>query len=92
MPERPWDPRKAATNKTTHGVDFVEALEAIRDPLARRWPDVDHSTHEERTIVIGSSQSGRLLTVVTKEDSGSRLRIISAWRATKRERHEYEER
>ena len=87
-----WDLEKETENVRRHGVDFHEATRAAVDPLARRWPDRDHSMHEERTKVIGYSTSGRLLTVVTTDADDGTLRIISAWRATKRERHDYEER
>jgi uncharacterized DUF497 family protein len=46
---------------------------------------------EPRLMVIGFSDDGRLLVVITSQ-GGRRLPIISAWRATKRERREYEER
>lgn len=41
-----WDPRKAAGNVREHGVAFEEAASVFLDPLARTYPDPDHSTTE----------------------------------------------
>jgi uncharacterized DUF497 family protein len=84
-----WDPEKARDNLAKHGVSFEEAKSVPDSDLARWFPDEEHSEDEERSWVIGPSSLGRLLLVVTSED-GPRPRIISAWRATKRERREYE--
>ena len=84
-----WDPDKAIENEWLHGVSFDEAETAVNHPLARTVPDPEHSGLEERFRTIGWSDLGRLLVVVTSE-GGPRPRIISAWRATKRERREYE--
>ena len=83
------DPIKEAENVRRHGVDFKDGIIAIRDPFAIRWFDEAHSTAEPRFVTIGRDLRGRLLTVVTSED-WPRPRIISARRATKRERHAYE--
>jgi uncharacterized protein len=84
-----WDPRKAASNLSKHGVSFQEALKAFADPFARIFDDEDHSVEEQREIIIGHS-SKRLL-VVCFTAQGESVRIISARRATRRERKEYEE-
>ena len=86
-----WDERKARDNVTHHGVSFEEAESVPDTDLGRWFPDDTHSAREERFIVIGPSSLGRLLLVVTSE-GGPTPRIISAWRATKRERREYERR
>ena len=86
-----WDPDKAIENEWLHGVSFDEAETAVNHPLARTVPDPEHSGLEERFRTIGWSDLGRLLVVVTSE-GGPRPRIISAWRATKRERNAYERR
>jgi uncharacterized DUF497 family protein len=85
-----WDPDKSRANLRKHDVSFEEAEAATESPLARFLPDLEHSM-EERLLVFGYSPQGRLLLVVTSE-SGPRPRIIAAWRATKRERREYEAR
>ncbi len=86
-----WDPEKARANLAKHGVSFEEAESAADHRDAQWFPDHTHSLAEERFWVFGFSKEGRLLLVVTSE-SGPRPRIISAWRATKRERREYEAR
>lgn len=84
-----WDPEKAEANLRKHGVSFEEAQTVPDSHLARWLIDQAHSDDEERSWVIGPSSLGSLLLVVTSE-GGPRPRIISAWRATKRERREYE--
>ena len=86
-----WDPEKAAGNLDKHGVSFAEASTVFLDPLAATWPDPDHSAHERRFITLGLSTDSRLLFVAHQEISEDRLRIISARRATRRERHAHEE-
>lgn len=85
-----WDPNKAASNLAKHGIAFVEAASVFLDPLARTYGDPDHSASEAREITIGHSARGRTLVVAHTERSG-RLRIISARRATPRERTAYEQ-
>lgn len=86
-----WDPAKAAENVRVHGVSFEEAETAVTHPLARTFPDPGHSDTEPRFWTIGYSVLGRLLVVVTSE-GGIRPRLISARRASKRERRVYEQR
>ena len=85
-----WDPRKAASNFSKHGVSFGEALTAFADPLARIFDDEDHSVEEQREIIVGHSAKERLL-VVCFTAQGESVRIFGARKATKRERKEYEE-
>ena len=85
-----WDPEKAAANLTKHDVSFEEALTVFSDPLARIFDDEDHSSEEEREIIIGHSTKQRLLLVCfTARDTA--VRLFSARRATKKERQDYEE-
>jgi hypothetical protein len=86
-----WDPDKALENEREHGVSFDEAETAVDNRLSRTVPDLEHSSLEDRFRTIGWSDLGRLLVVVTSQ-GGRRPRIISAWRATKRERNAYERR
>lgn len=86
-----WDARKALTNKLKHGVSFEEAMTIFSDPLARIFDDPDHSIAEFREIMIGLSQKQRLLLVYFTE-RGHAIRIVSARKATKLERQDYEER
>ena len=86
-----WDPKKEASNVAKHRVSFSEAQSAFADEFARLIPDPDHSTDEDRFILLGTSIGSRLLVVchcVRSEDS---IRIISARKAQKQERKIYED-
>ena len=85
-----WDPTKAAANRRKHGVSFEEAATAFGDPLSLLLPDPDHSLGEERYLVLGRSDKGRLL-VVAFVERPPRTRLTSARLATRRERQRYEE-
>ena len=85
-----WDGAKADANIRKHGVAFEEALTVFADPLARIFDDPDHSDEEPRELIIGHSARRRVL-IVSFAEQGSLTRIISARKATKRERHDYEE-
>jgi uncharacterized DUF497 family protein len=50
-----WDPRKARSNLKKHRVTFAEAVSAFSSPLARIFPDEEHSAEKSREIVIGHS-------------------------------------
>jgi uncharacterized DUF497 family protein len=86
-----WDPRKAEANRTKHRVTFEEAITAFGDPLGRLETDPRHSVDEERLVLLGRSAAGRLLAVMFTDRGASRLRVISARLATRRERTIYEE-
>lgn len=82
------DPVKAASNFAKHGVRFEEAATIFFDPRAVTTLDPDHAQREDRFITTGSSTRHRILTVV-HADRENRIRIISARRATARERKSY---
>ena len=84
-----WDSQKATENLGKHGVSFDEASTVFGDPLAGTILDPKHSTDEFRLVTIGLSTPQRLI-VVTHADRDDRVRIISARRATRRERRRYE--
>ena len=85
-----WDGGKASRNARKHGVTFEEAATAFADPASLTIPDPDHSAAEDRFILLGASVRDRLLVVVHVE-RGDRIRLISARRATRAERRQYEE-
>ena len=85
-----WDPQKAASNIAKHGVSFEEAATVFGDPLGRIVTDPRHSADEERFVLLGVSKDGNLLAVMFVDRDG-RLRIISARKATRHERKDYEE-
>ena len=84
-----WDQNKAAHNLAKHGVSFEEAATLFGDPLAITFFDPDHSNDEDRFLTFGYASNGVLL-VVSHTDRGDATRIISARRATRRERKIYE--
>jgi uncharacterized protein len=86
-----WDPDKAFGNLAKHGVAFPDAATVFGDPQAITYSDPDHSEDEDRFLTFGHSIQGHLL-IVSHTDRGQRTRIISARRATRKERKLYEER
>ena len=84
-----WDEEKARTNPIKHdGVTFPQAAEAFLDPLL---VVVDASRNDEaRDAVIGLDTRWNLLFVVFVEREDDYIRIISARRATRKEREYYE--
>lgn len=84
-----WDRRKAEINLKKHAVDFADAVVVFSDDLAITLQD--DSVDEERFVTVGIDALGRVL-VVAYTWRGGRIRLISARRATRRERGQYEER
>ena len=88
-----WAPRKDAANQRKHGVSFTEAESVFADEHGLLLDDPDHSTVEDRFILLGLSARFRVLVVVHAYRAADDLiRIISARRATRTERTRYEER
>ncbi len=58
-----WDARKAAGNRTKHGVSFEEAATVLGDPGALHGPDLSHSERESRFLRLGGAVTGRVLIV-----------------------------
>ena len=85
-----WDLKKTANNLRKHGISFKEAATVFGDPLSMTFEDPDHSINEERFVTIGESRQRRIL-VVAHTDRRGVIRIISARKATPRERKFYEE-
>jgi uncharacterized protein len=83
-----YDPAKAAANVSKHGVWFADAEGVFNDPLALTVEDPDASG-EHRYVAIGLGNLGELLVVVYSE-RGEEYRLISARRATRKEREAYE--
>lgn len=83
-----WDADKALANLRKHGIDFADAVAIFADTLAITIPDYRFS--EERFITMGLDSFGRLLVVVYTVRNKD-IRVISARRATRRERRQYEE-
>ncbi len=83
-----WDRNKALTNLNKHGIDFADAVSVFSDELALTI--FDDRFEEERFITIGMDILSRILVVVyTLRDD--EIRLISARKATRNERRQYEE-
>lgn len=88
-----WDPRKSSANRRKHGVSFDEASTVFADEHALLIDDPDHSEDEDRFILLGLSASLRMLVVChCYRESDERIRIISARKATRKERESYNRR
>ena len=85
-----WDPAKAAANLAAHGVSFIEAVTVLEDDFALTRKDPD-SAGEQRFIMLGMSSFAQLLVVVYTYREPDIIRIISAWRANRRQRVRYEQ-
>jgi len=85
-----WDPAKAKRNSRKHNVTFEEAGTVFGDPLSATILDPDHSDDEDRFIIIGRSNRGRLLMVAHTERNDG-IRIINARQLSSIERRQYEE-
>jgi uncharacterized DUF497 family protein len=85
-----WDDGKNTLNKRKHRISFEEALTVFADENALLLPDPDHSTEEDRFILMGFSASLRMLVVChCYRRSEEIIRIISARKATRLERADH---
>ena len=74
-------------NLRRHGVSFEDAKTVFSDDRARLMDDPDHSEEEDRFVLLGLSNSLRLLIVIhCYREAGNVIRIISARKATREER------
>lgn len=86
-----WDPAKAAANLRTHRIHFSEAVTVLEDEFALSREDPD-AMDEPRFVTLGLSNLGSLLVVVYTYREPDIIRVISAWKANKRQRELYEKR
>jgi len=84
-----WDPNKAAANLRRHGVDFADAVGVFEDDWVMTIKD-ELVGSEQRFAALGTDFLGRVLVVVYTY-RGDDIRVISARRATRRERRTYEQ-
>ena len=88
-----WDPQEAKANQLEHGVSFEEAATAFLDPDGLDGEDLEHSLGELRRLRLAKSSRGRVLVIAYTErrrDYEEITRIISARRASRKERKNYE--
>jgi len=85
-----WDDHKNRENQRKHGVSFEEAQTVFLDDNALFMGDPDHSGEEDRFLLLGLSSKVRALVVChCYRESDEVIRIISARKADREERHLY---
>ena len=85
-----WDPRKASANEKKHGISFEEARTVFFDENAKLIDDPDHSSDEERFVLLGLSSSLKVVLVChCYREQGNVIRIISARKASTHESKQY---
>jgi uncharacterized DUF497 family protein len=90
-----WNINKEKINIQKHGITFEQASYVFADPFALNKYDDKHSKNEDRWIMLGKSQNETVLVVVHtfRDNDGDELvRIISARKATKKEKIAYHKR
>ena len=86
-----WHEAKNQANRRRHRVSFEEAQTVFLDERAVEFGDPDHSDREDRFLLLGRSFKLRVLIVChCLREKGSVIRIISARRATSKERRVYQ--
>ncbi len=85
-----WDEKKDRSNQKKHGISFLEAQTVFYDEHAIEFSDPEHSSGEDRFLLLGLSLRLRVLLIChCYRESDSIIRIISARKATKKERAVY---
>lgn len=88
-----WDENKNQVNKRKHGIDFNEAMTVFLDEQAIMFDDPEHSEEEDRFLLLGISYDANVLIVChCYREADSVIRIISARKATRKEKLYYVER
>ena len=83
-----WDADKAALNLKKHGVDFRDAVQVFNDVNRIEWYDFAHSDEEDRYNTIGMVRQVLFVVYTERRD---KTRIISARKATPKERRIYDD-
>ena len=84
-----WDPEKERINITKHKMDFTTASFVFYDDYHLEFYDDEHSEEEERYKAIGLIGKTLVVATVIFTDRGDKIRIISARKATDKERRLY---
>ncbi len=85
-----WDPAKARANLRLHGISFAEAVTVLDDDFALTRDDPD-AADEARFVTLGLSDVGNLVVIVYTYREPDIVRVISAWKANRRQKVLYEE-
>lgn len=86
--EYEWDPDKAATNLQKHGISFADAVAVFSDVFALTI--ADDFADEERFVTLGTDAFGQILVISYTWRGEHTIRMISARKATRPERTQYE--
>ena len=90
-----WDAEKGRKNLLKHGVSFDEAATAFGDPAGLDGLDAAHSIDEIRYLRVATSALGRILTIAytvrSKPNGTQKIRLISARKASRKEKRSYQE-
>ena len=85
-----WDKDKNKKNIVSHDISFEEAKTVFFDPNAKVIFDMDHSENEDRFVILGLSKLLNILVVShCYRENDEIIRIISARKATSKERKQY---
>ena len=90
-----WDPTKATSNASKHGVTFEQAIDVFKDPMALTlYEDQESTPDEDRWVTLGLANNQHYLIVAhtyhDQDGTSVTIRVISARRATKHEIKQYE--
>lgn len=89
-----WNENKNRSNRAKHGISFDTAIGVFADPNSIMQPDLDFNG-EQRWQTVGRVGDGVLIVLVAHTLVGDGddvlIRVISARKATPRERRSYEE-
>ncbi|MCI0469717.1 MAG: BrnT family toxin [Nitrospirae bacterium] len=90
-----WDEKKNKANIEKHGISFREAYEIFEDPFIASSLDKRFDYYDERWVSFGITKSSKVIAVGhlywLSADGEEYIRIITARKATKKEREQYEE-
>ena len=84
-----WDNEKEKTNIRKHGIDFTTAALVFKDENRLEMYDEAHSDTEDRYITIGVIDEITYIVMVVYTEREETIRLISARKATERERRKY---
>ena len=87
-----WSQDKNNENIIKHGITFDEAKTVFFDENMLRWDDVNHTdkyANEDRFYALGRSTYHNLLIVCFCERNGDIIRIITAWKANRKQKEAY---
>ena len=85
-----WDQWNVQKNETKHGVSSLEAESTFYDKNLVIFKDIKHSTNEDRLIAYGKSAYNNII-MIAFTIRNEKIRIISARKASKKEKDIYEE-